>query len=57
MIPQAPAPMSGSVMYLPEARVRKLAIPIHEAMALVQRLGLGSRQSLDGFDLTLPEGQ
>src|SRR5262245_51393870 len=40
-LPQAPTPMSGNVMYLPAARVRKLDITMAQAMALVRHLGIG----------------
>jgi uncharacterized membrane protein len=38
-VPQAPTPMSGNVMYLPEERVRPLAISMVETMSLVKQRG------------------
>ena len=56
-LPQAPTPMSGNVMYMPEERVRPLQIPIGEAMLLIKRLGVGSAKVLGSADLTpVPEG-
>ena len=40
-LPQAPAPMSGNVMYFPADRVRPLGITMVQAMALVKRIGVG----------------
>lgn len=56
-LPQAPTPMSGSVMYMPARRVRALDMPIGEAMLLIKRLGVGSARLLRTADLTpVPEG-
>jgi uncharacterized membrane protein len=41
-VPQAPTPMSGNVMYLPEGRVRPLSVSMVEAMSLVKHMGIGS---------------
>lgn len=51
-LPQAPTPMSGNVLYLPEDRVRPLDMPIGDAVLLVKRLGVGSAHLLRGADLT-----
>ena len=53
-LPQAPTPMSGNVMYLPEHRIRALPINMVEAMKIVKRIGVGSSKALHGTDLTLP---
>jgi uncharacterized membrane protein len=56
LLPQAPTPMSGNVMYFPTDRVRPLSITIVEAMSIIKRIGVGSREALHGADLKLPEG-
>ena len=56
-LPQAPAPMSGNVMYFPADRVRPLGITMVQAMALVKRIGVGSGEALRGADLRPPAGQ
>ncbi len=53
-LPQAPTPMSGNVMYLPQNRIRLLDMPMVQAMSLVKRMGVGSSAALRGVDLTLP---
>ena len=53
-LPQAPAPMSGNVMYLPAERVRLLSITMVDAMSIVKRMGIGSAKALHGTDLALP---
>jgi uncharacterized membrane protein len=55
-LPQAPTPVSGTVMYLPADRVHALDIPMVKAVAIVKRLGVGSAAALRGADLTLPAG-
>ena len=55
-LPQAPTPMSGNLMYMPADRVRPLSISMIQAMAIVKRMGVGSRETLRGVDLTLPAG-
>src|SRR5262245_52253957 len=54
-VPQAPTPMSGNVMYLPEERVRPLAISMVETMTLVKHMGIGSSKALATADLALPK--
>lgn len=54
-VPQAPTPMSGNVMYLPEGRVRPLAISMVETMSLVKHMGIGSSKALATADLALPK--
>jgi uncharacterized membrane protein len=53
-VPQAPTPMSGNVMYLPEERVRPLAISMVETMSLVKHMGIGSSKALATADFALP---
>jgi uncharacterized membrane protein len=53
-LPQAPTPMSGTVMYLPADRVRPLDIPMVKAVSIVKHIGVGSGAALQGVDLTLP---
>jgi uncharacterized membrane protein len=52
-LPQAPTPMSGNVMYLPEERVQPLDMSMGEAVLLVKRLGVGSAHLLRRADLTM----
>jgi len=54
-LPQAPTPMSGTVMYLPAGRVRSLDITMIQAMTIVKNIGSGSSTLLRGVDLTLPQ--
>jgi uncharacterized membrane protein len=54
-LPQAPTPLSGNAMYLPEERVRPLTITMAHAMTLVKRMGLGSTEALRDADFALPE--
>jgi len=56
LLPQAPSPMSGNVMYMPADRIRQLDITMAQAMSVVKRLGVGSVGVLRGADLTLPDG-
>lgn len=56
LLPQAPTPMSGNIMYLPADRVRPLPISMIQAMAIVKRMGVGSGEVLRGTDLTMPQG-
>jgi uncharacterized membrane protein len=53
-LPQAPSPMSGNVMYMPQDRVRQLDITMVQAMSIVKAIGVGSSAALRGVDLTLP---
>jgi uncharacterized membrane protein len=41
-LPGAPNPWSGSVIYMPEARVERLNMKTHEAIKMIQVLGKGS---------------
>jgi uncharacterized membrane protein len=50
-LPQAPTPMSGSVIYLPANRARPLNISMAQEMSLVERIGVGSGQALQGLNL------
>jgi uncharacterized membrane protein len=54
-VPQAPTPMSGNVMYLPEGRVRPLSVSMVEAMSLVKHMGIGSSKALATADLAIPK--
>lgn len=54
-LPQSPTPMSGNVMYFPQERIRLLDITMVQAMSIVKRMGVGSRDVLRGVDLTLPD--
>ena len=54
LLPQAPTPMSGTVMFLPADRVRRVDLTTTQAMQLVRRLGVGSARALATTDLRLP---
>ncbi len=55
-LPQAPTPMSGTLMYMPADRVHPVDITMVKAMAIVKRMGVGSAEALRGADFTLLEG-
>lgn len=55
-VPQAPTPMSGNLMYMPEARVRALQMTMAEAMILIKHMGIGSAAALANIDLEQPRG-
>ena len=50
LLPQAPTPLSGTVMYLPAERTRHVDLSTIQAMQLVKRLGVGSAQALASVD-------
>lgn len=54
LVPRAPSPLSGNIMYLPSERVRPLNISLVEAMSIVKAMGAGSSAALRGVDLRLP---
>lgn len=51
LLPQAPTPLSGTVMYLPVERTRHVDLSTIQAMQLVKRLGVGSAQALASVDM------
>jgi len=53
-VPQAPAPTSGDILYLPANRVRPLNILMMQAKSVLKRMGAGSGEMLHGVDLTPP---
>ena len=53
-LPQAPAPLSGNVMYMPIERTRPLGITMAQAMIIVKNPGTGSATALRGGDFALP---
>jgi uncharacterized membrane protein len=54
LVPRAPAPLSGNIMYLPAERARPLSITLVQAMSIVKAMGAGSSVALRGVDLRLP---
>lgn len=54
LVPRAPSPLSGNIMYLPPDRVRPLGITLIQAMSIVKAMGAGSSAALRGVDLSLP---
>jgi len=57
LVPRAPSPMSGTIMYIPASKVRPLDITMIQAMSIVKGLGAGSATMLRGVDLTLPSAR
>ena len=53
-LPDAPTPMSGTLIYLRGERVRPLDITMAEATALIKRVGIGSGEALKGVSLKPP---
>ena len=51
LLPQAPTPLSGTVMYLPVERTRHVDLSTIQAMQLVKRLGVGSAEALASVDM------
>jgi uncharacterized membrane protein len=51
LLPQAPTPMSGNIMFLPVERTRPLGISMVQAMSIVKRIGVGSAEMLREVDL------
>lgn len=47
-VPGAPNPASGSIYYMTADRLRPAGIPIRQALALIRRLGVGSKDLLKG---------
>jgi uncharacterized membrane protein len=47
-VPGVPNPASGSIYYLTADRVRPVGISMHQALALIRRLGVGSKDVLKG---------
>jgi uncharacterized membrane protein len=47
-VPSAPTPAAGTVYYLPEGRLKLIDVPVWAAVACVMRLGVGSRELLEG---------
>jgi uncharacterized membrane protein len=51
-VPQSPTPMSGNLLFVEATRVRPLDIPMHEALALVKRMGSGAAAVLKSTSLS-----
>lgn len=55
-LPQAPTPMSGTIMYLPASRVRPLDVAMLEVTQIIKHAGIGSKAALQGVRLSgIPE--
>jgi len=48
-IPQAPSPMSGSVYYLPEERVKRLNVSVGQVYRCIAHMGIGSKEFIKGI--------
>jgi len=53
-LPQAPTPMSGTIMYLPASRVRPFDVPMLEVTQIIKHAGIGSKAALRGVRLKQP---
>jgi uncharacterized membrane protein len=53
-VPGAPNPLSGSLFFLPEDRIKPAHIPPAAALKCLKRLGAGSNVLLRGLSLTNP---
>ena len=53
-VPGAPNPLSGSLFFLPEDRIKPAHIPPAVALKCLKRLGAGSNMLLRGLPLTNP---
>jgi uncharacterized membrane protein len=47
-VPGAPSPLSGSLYFLPENRVRPLDVPLPTFLKEIRSMGVGSRKLLEG---------
>ena len=47
-VPGAPNPSSGSIYFMTEDRIKKMGLPLTEALKSVRRLGVGSNALLRG---------
>lgn len=48
-VPSAPTPAVGSIYYLTEERVKRLEVSVASAVQCIIRLGVGSKQLLQGY--------
>ncbi len=48
-VPSAPTPAAGSIYYLTEDRVKRLDVPVSSAIQCIMRLGVGSKELLQGY--------
>lgn len=47
-VPQAPSPMSGAILFLPEDRVRRLSVSAGQVIRCISHMGIGSKSLLQG---------
>jgi uncharacterized membrane protein len=47
-VPSAPTPTAGSVYLLTEQQIKRLDVPVSDAVKCIMRLGVGSKQLLEG---------
>jgi uncharacterized membrane protein len=47
-VPSAPTPTAGSIYLLTERQIRRLDVPVSAAVRCIMKLGVGSRQLLQG---------
>ena len=48
-VPSVPTPAAGSIYYLTEDRVKRLDVSVASAIQCIMRLGVGSRELLQGY--------
>lgn len=53
-VPSAPTPAAGSIYYLTEDRVKRLDVPVSSAISCIMRLGVGSKELLQGYPALEP---
>ena len=46
-VPSAPTPAAGTILYLPEEKVKRLDLPVKSAVTTIMQLGVGSGPILD----------
>jgi len=47
-VPSAPTPTAGSIYYLTEQQVKRIAVPVSAAVKCIMQLGVGSKELLEG---------
>jgi uncharacterized membrane protein len=51
-VPSAPTPTAGSIYLLTEQQIKRLNVPVSAAVKCIMRLGVGSRELLEGAETT-----
>jgi uncharacterized membrane protein len=53
-IPRSPTPAAGNLYFMTEDQIRRLSVPVGEAMKSVARLGVGSKAIFEGQGTAVP---